>query len=286
MIDMTKNPTIELLKTIVSSPIGAVGLIMVIGFILTALIVAVGGGSVLPYNPLKQNVGPALAGPSLQHPFGTDRLGRDQLSRVLYATPNALLVCTIVIGSALLIGTAIGSLSGYHGGPVDESLMRITDIFLALPSIILPISISVVLGPGLTNMMYALMATWWPSYTRMARGETLRVVQYDFIEAAKAAGLNSSKIILKHVIPNIIVTMVVFATIDFGQVIMVYAGLSYLGLSVQPPMPDWGAMVNEYQSYIVAAPWLPLFPSVVVGIVVIGFALLGDRLRDVFEFHE
>jgi len=183
----------------------------------------------------------------------------------------------------MIIGMLLGSFSAYHGGRVDEILMRVTDLFLALPGLILAIAISVALGPGLNNMMYALMVGWWPAYARMARGEALRISRYDFIEAARAAGLGSGKIVLNHVIPNLVTTIMIYATVDFGQVIMVYAGLSYLGLSVQPPMPDWGAMVNYYQGYVVSAPWLPLFPGLVIAIVVVGFGLLGDGIRDAIE---
>lgn len=281
-----KSKTLLLRRIVGHNLPSALGFTIVFGFFLISLIVAIGGTSVLPYDPIKLNVGMPLSPPSWEHPFGTDRVGRDQLSRVLYATPNALLVSIIVIGSAMLIGTVAGSFSAYHKGPLDEVLMRLTDIFLALPGIILPIAISVALGPGITNMMYALIATWWPAYCRMARGEALRVFQYGYVEAARVAGLTNTKVIFKHIIPNGFTTMMVYATIDFGQVIMVYAGLSYLGLSVQPPMPDLGAMINEYQAYLVSAPWLPLFPSAIVAMVVIGFGLLGDRLRDVFESGE
>jgi peptide/nickel transport system permease protein len=278
-----KEETLLLRRIVGRSLPSIVGFTIVLGFFLIALVVAIGRNSVLPYDPIKLDVGMPLSPPSWEHPFGTDRVGRDQLSRVLSAIPNALLVSVIVIGSAMLIGTLAGSFSAYYKGSLDEILMRLTDIFLALPGIILPIAVSVALGPGITNMMYALIITWWPAYCRMARGEALRVCEYGYVEAARIAGLSRVKVIFKHIIPNGFATMLVYATIDFGQVIMVYAGLSYLGLSVQPPIPDLGAMINEYQSYLVSGPWLPLFPSVVVAMIVIGFGLLGDRLRDVFE---
>ena len=284
-MSMIKDKIAGFLKIVNSNVSGRVGFIVVAGFIFTSLMVAGGGYSVLPYNPIKQNVGPPFEPPTWKHFFGTDRVGRDLFSRVIYATPNALLISIMIIGSALLIGTLLGSFSAYQGAIIDDILMRITDLIFALPSLIMAIAISVTLGPGVINMMYALMIMWWPAYARMARGEALRVSQYDFIEAARAAGLSSSKIVLKHIIPNIMTTMIIYATIDFGQVIMVYAGLSYLGLSVQPPMPDWGAMVNSYQGYLLAAPWLPLFPGAVIALVVVGFGLLGDGVRDAIESH-
>jgi len=280
---MLKERIIWVLRLFTSNVSAFIGFIIVAGFIITSLIVAIGGFSVLPYSPIKQSVGEPFSPPSWEHLFGTDRVGRDLFSRVLYATPNALFVSVVIIGTALAVGTLLGSFSAYYGGVVDEVLMRITDLFLALPGLVLAIAISVALGPGIINMMYALMMIWWPAYARMARGEALRISQYDFIEAARAAGLSKGKIILKHIIPNIMLTMIIYATIDFGQVIMVYAGLSYLGLSVQPPWPDWGAMVNRYQGYLVSAPWLPLFPGLVIALVVIGFGLLGDGVRDAIE---
>jgi len=280
---MLRTKIAQTLKLLTSNISAFIGFIIVVAFIVISLVVIVGKNAVLPYDPIKQNVGPPFSPPSWEHFFGTDRVGRDLFSRVLWAAPNALFVSVTIIGSAVLIGTLLGSFSAYHGGIVDEILMRVTDLFLALPGLILAIAISVALGPGIVNMMYALMIVWWPAYARMARGEALRVSQYDFIEAARASGLSSGKIIIKHIIPNIMLTMLIYATIDFGQVIMVYAGLSYLGLSVQPPWPDWGAMVNYYQGYLVSAPWLPLFPGLVIAMVVIGFGLLGDGIRDAIE---
>jgi peptide/nickel transport system permease protein len=166
-----KEETLLLRRIVGRSLPSIVGFTIVLGFFLIALVVAIGRNSVLPYDPIKLDVGMPLSPPSWEHPFGTDRVGRDQLSRVLSAIPNALLVSVIVIGSAMLIGTLAGSFSAYYKGSLDEILMRLTDIFLALPGIILPIAVSVALGPGITNMMYALIITWWPAYCRMARGE-------------------------------------------------------------------------------------------------------------------
>jgi len=260
-----------------------VGLAIVAGYVMLSVIVVIGGYSVLPYSPIKQNVGPPLSPPSWEHPFGTDRVGRDLFSRVIYAAPNALFAAVVIIGSGVLIGTLWGSTLAYYGGIIDELLMRIIDLFLSIPWIILAITISLVLGHGLINMMFALVIIWWPAYARVARSEALRIAQYDFIEAARAAGLKSRHIIVKHIIPNLIATILIYATIDFGQVVLVYSGLSYLGLSVQPPMPDWGAMVNYYKGFLLSAPWLPLFPGLAVALVVVGFGLLGDGIRDAIE---
>jgi len=197
---MFKDRVQWFLKITTSNVSGKIGSIIVFGFIIISLIVAVGGTSVCPYNPIETNVGPMLGPPSWSNFFGTDRLGRDLFSRVLYATPNALFVSVSIIGSALLIGVLLGSFSAYHGGIIDDLLMRITDLFFALPGLIMSIAISVYLGPGIINMMYALMMFWWPAFARMARGEALRIAQFEFIEAARAAGLSSGKIVLKHIL--------------------------------------------------------------------------------------
>ena len=259
------------------------GLTIVVIFLVTAFFVAITGSTFLPYNPIKQDVGPALAAPSLEHIFGTDNLGRDVFSRIVYATPNDLTVSFIVIASSFVVGIFLGCIAGFWGGLIDEMLMRSTDVIFAIPALILAMSIAVILGPGLIHMMYALMLIWWPPYARLARGEALRVSQRNFIEAAKASGINTFRILTSHIIPNILTPILAYATLDIGTVVIVYAGLSYLGLSVQPPTPDWGAMVNAYQDYLVSAPWLPLFPAIVIAIVVIGFSLLGNGLRDAVE---
>ena len=161
--------------------------------------------------------------------------------------------------------------------------MRFTDVIFALPALVLAMSIGVALGPGVTNMMIALMIIWWPPYARLARGEALRVAHQNYIEAARLSGLGTMKILFKHVLRNIVVTMLVYATLDIGTVILVYSGLSYLGLSVRPPQSDWGEMVSSYQDYLITAPWLPVIPGAIIALGVIGFSLLGDGLRDALE---
>jgi len=277
---MKRVYALSLLRQTASSPSGLLGVVIVFGMTGLALVVGVAGASLLPYDPLEQNVGPPLAPPSWEHLFGTDRLGRDVFSRILYSAPNDFLVSVTVISFAAITGMLFGSFVAFRSGLVEEALMRVTDVFLSLPAIVLAIATSVALGPGVTNMMYALMIVWWPPYSRVARGEALRIVQSTFIEAAVGSGLGTTRIIFKHVVPNIFSTIFVYATIDFGQVILVYSGLSYLGLSVRPPYPDWGEMVSSYKEFMVAAPWLPLFPGAVIALVVIGFGLLGDALRD------
>ena len=277
---------LEYLKKILRSRSGIIGLAIIVALFATALLVAIFGKSILPYDPIQQNVGPALQKPSSEHLFGTDQLGRDVFSRVVYATENDAFVSVVVVGCSLVIGAIVGSYAGYTGGRVDDFVMRITDTFFALPSLLLAMVISVVLGPGVVHMMYALVVVWWPSYARMFRGEALRLSKLGFVEAARACGLRTYKMLMKHIIPNTLTTMVLYATLDIGTVIIVYSGLSYLGLSVTPPWPDWGEMVAGYQNYMMAAPWLPIFPGLVIAIIVIGFSLLGDGVRDIFESRD
>jgi len=259
------------------------GFLLASVFVVAGIVVGLGGSRVLPYNPIEQNVGPPLSAPSPAHVFGTDLLGRDVFSRIASATPNDLMVAFVVTSFSFLMGLILGAIAGYSGGLLDEMLMRSTDVMFAIPSLVLAMSIAVALGAGLVQMMYALIVIWWPPYARLARGETLRVVNYSFVEAAKASGLGTGRILLKHVFPNIMTQMVAYATIDIGSVVIVYAGLSYLGLSVRPPAAEWGAMVSAYQDYLVSAPWLPLFPALFIGLLVVAFSLLGDGIRDAVE---
>jgi peptide/nickel transport system permease protein len=274
------------LRLLRSSKESLAGTVIVACFIILGLAVALSnllGVQITPYDPITQNVGPTLAPPSLTHLSGTDVQGRDLFSRIIVATPNDVTVSLAVVGFALTAGAIIGSVAAFRGGMLDEALMRFTDVIFALPALVIAMAIGVALGPGVTNMMVALMIIWWPPYARLARGEALRVAHQNYIEAARLSGLGTARILFRHVLRNIVVTMLVYATLDIGTVILVYSGLSYLGLSVRPPQPDWGEMVSSYQDYLITAPWLSVIPGFVIALGVIGFSLLGDGLRDAFE---
>lgn len=263
-----------------------VGFIVVVIFFGTAGVAAIAnllGFTITPYNPIRQNVGSSLGAPSVEHVFGTDFLGRDVFSRVIASTPNDVAVSLTVVAFALAVGVLIGSFAAFKGGLLDELLMRFTDVIFALPALVIAMVISVTLGPGLTHMMIALMVIWWPPYARVARGEALRVSHQSYIEAARLSGQSTVEIVFRHVLPNISTTMLVYATLDIGTVVLTYAGLSYLGLSVRPPAPDLGEMISGSQDYLIAAPWLPIIPGVIIAIMVIGFSLLGDGIRDALE---
>jgi peptide/nickel transport system permease protein len=272
-----------LANSVVSNKGALIGFVIVAIFIVTSIVEAVGQYlkiQVSPYNPIKINVGPSLAPPSFQHIMGTDNLGRDVFSRILVATPNDVGVSLAVISFALIVGAVVGCYAGFFGGLWDEALMRVTDIFFAIPALVLAMAIALVLGPGIVNMTIALMVIWWPPYARLARGETLKIAHQNYIEAARLSGRGISKIIFGHALPNISLTLLIYASLDVGTVILVYAGLNFLGLGVQPPHPDWGQMVSAYTEYILSDPYLPLFPGLIIALGVIGFSLLGDGLKD------
>jgi peptide/nickel transport system permease protein len=276
----------SLLNSVRSNKGALIGFVIVSIFVVTAIVEYVGQIFKLqltPYDPLGFKPGSLAAPyltPSLQHLMGTDNLGRDVFSRVLVATPNDLGVSLAVITFALLVGAIVGSFAAFRGGLWDEALMRITDIFFGVPALVLAMAIALALGPGITNMTIALMVIWWPPYARLARGEALKIAHQNYIEAAKLSGAGTSKIIFGHALPNISLTLLIYASLDVGTVILVYAGLNFLGLGIQPPHPDWGEMVSSYKDYIVSDPYLPLFPGLIIALGVIGFSLLGDGLKD------
>ena len=274
------------LHTVLSNKGALAGTVIVMVFVMVAVAVSIASllhTRITPYDPLQQNVGPALAAPSWAHIMGTDQLGRDVFSRIVDATPNDFGVSIAVIAFALTVGALVGTYAAFRGGLVDEALMRVTDVFFAVPVLVLAMAIGVALGPGIIHMTIALMIIWWPPYARLARGEALKIAHQNYIQAAQLSGAGRFRILFEHALPNITVTLLVYATLDIGTVIIVYAGLSYLGLAVRPPLPDWGEMVSSYQGFMLSAPWLPLFPGLIIALGVIGFSLLGDGLRDSLE---
>lgn len=266
----------ELLASNIETKVG--GTIVAV-FLITVLAEAIGGFAILPYNPLRPLVGRPLQPPSLAHPFGTSNLGHDVFSQVIAGAPNDAMVSFFVVATALAIGAPLGAYAGVVGGVVDEILMRITDIFFAVPAIVLGIAITVILGPNPVNVMIALATIWWPAYARLSRSEALRLATTHYVEAARLGGLGNARIVRRHILPVITPQMLVYATLDVGTVVLAYSGLAYLGLAVRPPYPDWGDMVARSQEYILTAPWLPLIPALVILVIAIGFSLLGDGLR-------
>ena len=237
-----------------------------------------------PHDPIAQNLGNRLLPPlSSGHLFGTDDFGRDILSRILYGSRITLFIIGLVALTAPVFGLLVGTVAGYFGGWTDEILMRITDIFLAFPKLILALALVAVLGPGMENAILAIALTSWPPYARVARAETLTVRTSDYIAAVRLQGAGPARIILGHVMPMCLPSVIIRVTLDMAGVILIAAGLGFLGLGVQPPLPEWGAMISAGRKYLFEQWWVATMPGLAIFIVSLGFNLLGDGLRDVLD---
>lgn len=256
-----------------------------IGVVILVLMstVALIGPYIAPHDPNAQDVLNRYAPSSLDHPLGTDNLGRDELSRLLYGARISL-SATLAVGlGILLIGILVGTVAGLAGGVVDGLLMRVVDILLAFPSLLLALAVTGMLGPGLAHLLVAMMAVWWVEYARLIRGLVLSVKERPFVESARALGLPPRTIAIRHVLPNMISPVIVLGTLQTGRLLLALSTLSFLGLGVQPPTPEWGAMLNEGKDYLANAPQLMLYPGAAITLVALGFNLLGDGLRDVLD---
>ena len=253
-----------------------VGLVIVLIAIGAALV----GPLLTPYDPAAQELARRLEGPTLAHPFGLDELGRDILARILSGARISLLVGVAVVSVSSLVGMLLGSTAGYFGGRVDDVISRVIDVLMAFPGILLAIALVAVLGPSLTNVVLALSIIGWVGYARLVRGQTLRAREFDFVQAARALGAGSGRIILRHVLPTALPAVVVQATLGMAGAIIAEAALSFLGLGVQPPTPSWGTMLDAGRSHLFDAPHLTIFPGVAIATLVLGFNFLGDGLRD------
>ena len=255
-----------------------IGLVVVAVLVLAAIFAPV----LAPDDPLALDAG-SFESPSWSHPFGTDRLGRDLLSRILF---GARLSLGTAFFASLLITVAavlVGSVTGFLGGPVDTILMRVVDTILAFPSLLLAIVVAGLFKPSLASLMLALASVWWVGYARIVRGLVLAVRERQFVTAARVAGGRSSRILIRHILPNVLPPVIVLATLEMGTLILAISALSFLGLGAQPPTPEWGAMLNEGKNNFFAAPHLMLFPGLAISLAVLGFNLLGDGLRDVLD---
>ncbi|MBP2301703.1 nickel transporter permease [Azospirillum picis] len=257
----------------------------VAGLLIVAALVAVAAFAPLlaPYHPYAQDLGSRLEAPGAAHWLGTDAFGRDILSRLIFGTRLTLMIVVLVAATAPLAGLVIGTVAGYFGGWVDTVLMRLTDIALAFPKLILALAFVAALGPGIENAVIAIAVTSWPPYARIARAETLTVRRADFISAARLQGASSLRIILGHIMPLCVASLIVRTTLDMAGVILTAAGLGFLGLGAQPPLPEWGAMIASGRQYVLEQWWVAAMPGLAIFIVSLGFNLLGDGLRDVLD---
>lgn len=245
-----------------------------------AVFVAIAGPFLTPYDPNAQELARRLEGPSLSHPLGLDELGRDILARILAGARISLLVGLVVVTVSSVTGMLFGSIAGYFGGRVDDVISRVVDVLMAFPGILLAIALVAVLGPSLRNVVLALSVIGWVGYARLVRGQALRAREFEFVQAARALGAGSSRIVLRHVLPTAFPSVVVQATLGMAGAIIAEAALSFLGLGVQPPTPSWGTMLDAGRSHLFDAPHLTIFPGVAIAILVLGFNFLGDGLRD------
>ena len=235
---------------------------------------------VAPYDPLGQNLDQDLIPRSSEHWLGTDKLGRDILSRIIYGGRISLLVGITTVALSLAIGIVIGSLSGYFGGWIDQMLMRLVDILMAFPGILLAIAFTAVLGPGLDHVILALCLIGWTSYARLVRGEILSLRERDFIQAARSLGCRPKRIILRHLLPNLLPPLLIQSTFGLAAAIVAEGSLSFLGLGVEPPTPSWGAMLNDGRQFLLVAPHLTTYPGLGLMFTVLALNLIGDALQD------
>lgn len=253
--------------------------------LLVLLLIAVAAAApvLAPYDPLTASMRDAYQPPSAQHLFGTDKLGRDILSRILYGAGYSLSSVLILVACVFIVGTSLGVIAGYFGGKTDAVIMRVSDMMISFPGMILAIAIAGILGGSLINAIIALTIVTWTKYARLSRSMVLKIKRRDFVEAAIVSGGRPLHILWQHILPNILPLMVVTAAADIGAMMMELAGLSFLGFGSQPPAPEWGLMLNEGRQQLQTAPWLMIFPGLAIFITVMIFNLWGDALRDVLD---
>lgn len=248
--------------------------------VFAAIVAALVGPALCPYDPSAQELARRLEAPSLAHPLGLDELGRDILARLLQGTRISLLVGITVVSVSSTVGMFFGSLAGYFGGRVDDIISRVIDVLMAFPGILLAIALVAVLGPSLINVVLALSIIGWVGYARLVRGQALRAREFEFVQAARASGAGTWRIVTHHILPTAIPAVVVQATLGMAGAIIAEAALSFLGLGVQPPTPSWGTMLDAGRSHLFDAPHLTVFPGLAIATLVLGFNFLGDGLRD------
>lgn len=269
----------SLLRRLSRDRLALIGLVLVGLFTLVALLAPV----LAPHDPNAVNAIDRLAPSSWDHPFGTDELGRDTFSRIVYGARWSLGAAAVATVIVMTIGVFVGMVAGYFGGWLDALLMRVVDVLLAFPSLVLYLAIVGTLGPGLTNVMIALVSISWVSYARMVRGLVLSWREREFIRASTALGASGRRLMVRHILPNVVPPVVVLASLQTGGLILALAALGFFGLGVQPPTPEWGTMINQSRLFLQTSPALMVWPGVAISLTVLGFNLLGDGLRDVLD---
>ena len=260
---------------------GVAGLVIVAGVAL----IAIAAPLIAPDDPTRVDALRRLAPPSAETLLGTDNLGRDILSRLIWGARLSLGTAGLAAVLILTIGVGLGMIAGFYGGLLDDLLMRVVDVLLAFPALILALAIAGVLGPSITSVMIGIVAVAWADYARVMRGQVLSARERQYVEAARATGVGNARILARHLLPNVLPPILVLASLEMGGLILAISGLSFLGLGAQPPTPEWGAMLNDGRAFIAAAPQLMIYPGLAISLVVIGFNLLGDGLRDAFDPH-
>lgn len=269
----------SIMRSLMRSPLAMFGLTVV----LLLLFCAVFADVIAPYPYAKQNLMNAYESPTAEHIFGTDEFGRDIFSRVIYGARISLFVGFIAVGIALFFGGSLGAIAGYYGGKLDNVIMRAMDVLLSIPSTVLAISIAAALGPGLFNLMVAVGISATPQYARVMRGSVLSVRNQEYVEAARSVGSSDARIIIGHIIPNCMAPVIVQSTLGVASAILSAAALSFIGLGIQPPTPEWGAMLSGARGYIRDYSYMTLFPGLAIMVTIMGLNFLGDGLRDALD---
>ncbi|MCL6449934.1 MAG: ABC transporter permease [Acetobacteraceae bacterium] len=269
----------RLVRLLLRRPLALTGLVIILGLLLVALV----GPQLTRYDPNLVTPRERFIAPCREHPLGTDHLGRDVMTRIVYGTRISFLVAVVIISLTAAVGTVIGAVAGYFGGYIDEVLMRITDVFMSFPWLVLAMAASTVMGPSLMTAMLAVSLVWWPGDARLIRSMVMSAKTEDYVEAAAAIGASRFKILFRHILPNCFSPLLVRMSMDAGRVILATASLSFIGLGAQPPTPEWGVMVADGRVNLFDAWWMATFPGLAIVLIVVGFNLLGDAIRDVLD---
>ena len=273
------GPTQKAIRRFMKQPLGMIGLAVLVVEIAIALLAP----QIASYPPVEQRLSDKLKPPSWDHLMGVDHLGRDVFSRVIYGTRNTLGSSILALAILSLIGLVVGGIAGYAGGVIDSVLMRITDGLLSFPYLVLALGLAAAFTPNLYTVVLAVSVTWWGHYARVIRGMVMSGREAVYVEASRAVGAGHSRILTRHVLPNIMAPVLVLSSLDLGLVVLAVAALSYLGLGIQPPAPEWGMMLNESRLFMFIAPHIMIFPGLMIFVTVLAANLLGDALRDAFD---